>query len=42
MIDFNVVFIFLEKICEKVKSSDEVVILCKIVIGVLKLNIGDL
>jgi len=33
---------FLEKTREKVKSSDEAVILCKTAIGALKLNIGDL
>lgn len=38
----NVALIFLEKTCEKVKSSNVVVILCKIAIGALKLNIRDL
>lgn len=33
---------FLEKTREKVKSSDEAVILCRTSIGTLKLNIGDL
>ncbi|KFO93963.1 26S proteasome non-ATPase regulatory subunit 13, partial [Buceros rhinoceros silvestris] len=38
----NVALTFLEKTREKVKSSDEAVILCKTAIGALKLNIGDL
>ncbi|GCB81480.1 hypothetical protein scyTo_0023148, partial [Scyliorhinus torazame] len=38
----NVALIFLEKTKEKVKSSDEAVILCKTAIGALKLNVGDL
>ncbi|NXH80070.1 PSD13 ATPase, partial [Edolisoma coerulescens] len=40
--DPNVALTFLEKTREKVKSSDEAVILCKTAIGALKLNIGDL
>nr|KAF6467269.1 proteasome 26S subunit, non-ATPase 13 [Rousettus aegyptiacus] len=42
MTDPNVALTFLEKTREKVKSSDEAVILCKTAIGALKLNIGDL
>ncbi|XP_042094107.1 26S proteasome non-ATPase regulatory subunit 13 isoform X4 [Ovis aries] len=42
MTDPNVALSFLEKTREKVKSSDEAVILCKTAIGALKLNIGDL
>ncbi|KFV85760.1 26S proteasome non-ATPase regulatory subunit 13, partial [Struthio camelus australis] len=41
-LDPNVALTFLEKTREKVKSSDEAVILCKTAIGALKLNIGDL
>ncbi|KFQ84546.1 26S proteasome non-ATPase regulatory subunit 13, partial [Phoenicopterus ruber ruber] len=42
MTDPSVALTFLEKTREKVKSSDEAVILCKTAIGALKLNIGDL
>ncbi|XP_069480010.1 26S proteasome non-ATPase regulatory subunit 13 isoform X1 [Ambystoma mexicanum] len=42
MTDPTVALTFLEKTKEKVKSSDEAVILCKTAIGALKLNIGDL
>uniref|UniRef100_UPI00398F7A75 26S proteasome non-ATPase regulatory subunit 13-like n=1 Tax=Pristiophorus japonicus TaxID=55135 RepID=UPI00398F7A75 len=42
MTDPNVALTFLEKTREKVKSSDEAVILCKTAIGALKLNVGDL
>ncbi|XP_053304385.1 26S proteasome non-ATPase regulatory subunit 13 [Spea bombifrons] len=42
MTDPNVALSFLEKTREKVKSSDEAVILCRTAIGALKLNIGDL
>ncbi|XP_026346139.1 26S proteasome non-ATPase regulatory subunit 13 isoform X1 [Ursus americanus] len=42
MTDPTVALTFLEKTREKVKSSDEAVILCKTAIGALKLNIGDL
>ncbi|XP_067902872.1 26S proteasome non-ATPase regulatory subunit 13 isoform X2 [Heterodontus francisci] len=42
MTDPNVALTFLEKTKEKVKSSDEAVILCKTAIGALKLNVGDL
>uniref|UniRef100_A0A8B9I688 26S proteasome non-ATPase regulatory subunit 13 n=2 Tax=Anser TaxID=8842 RepID=A0A8B9I688_9AVES len=42
MTDPAVALTFLEKTREKVKSSDEAVILCKTAIGALKLNIGDL
>ncbi|XP_012589812.1 PREDICTED: 26S proteasome non-ATPase regulatory subunit 13 [Condylura cristata] len=42
MTDPSVALSFLEKTREKVKSSDEAVILCKTAIGALKLNIGDL
>uniref|UniRef100_A0A8C4M6I3 Proteasome 26S subunit, non-ATPase 13 n=1 Tax=Equus asinus asinus TaxID=83772 RepID=A0A8C4M6I3_EQUAS len=42
MTDPNVALTFLEKTREKVKSSEEAVILCKTAIGALKLNIGDL
>ncbi|KGL82303.1 26S proteasome non-ATPase regulatory subunit 13, partial [Tinamus guttatus] len=42
MTDPTVALSFLEKTREKVKSSDEAVILCKTAIGALKLNIGDL
>nr|XP_033784396.1 26S proteasome non-ATPase regulatory subunit 13 [Geotrypetes seraphini] len=42
MTDPTVALTFLEKTREKVKSSDEAMILCKTAIGALKLNIGDL
>ncbi|KAM4617380.1 26S proteasome non-ATPase regulatory subunit 13 [Discoglossus pictus] len=42
MTDPQVALAFLEKTREKVKSSDEAVILCRTAIGALKLNIGDL
>ncbi|XP_066439242.1 26S proteasome non-ATPase regulatory subunit 13 [Eleutherodactylus coqui] len=42
MTDPTVALNFLEKTREKVKSSDEAVILCRTAIGALKLNIGDL
>ncbi|XP_064423452.1 26S proteasome non-ATPase regulatory subunit 13 isoform X2 [Latimeria chalumnae] len=42
MTDPNVALTFLEKTREKVKSSDEAVILCKTAIGALKLNVNDL
>ncbi|XP_069821790.1 26S proteasome non-ATPase regulatory subunit 13 [Dendropsophus ebraccatus] len=42
MTDPTVALSFLEKTREKVKSSDEAVILCRTAIGALKLNIGDL
>ncbi|MBN3324026.1 PSD13 ATPase, partial [Atractosteus spatula] len=42
MTDPNVAISFLEKTKEKVKSSDEAVILCKTAIGSLKLEINDL
>lgn len=42
MTDPNVAVSFLEKTCEKVKSSDEAGILCKTAIRALKLNIRDL
>uniref|UniRef100_A0A9L0RMT0 26S proteasome non-ATPase regulatory subunit 13 n=1 Tax=Equus caballus TaxID=9796 RepID=A0A9L0RMT0_HORSE len=42
MTDPNEALTFLEKTREKVKSSEEAVILCKTAIGALKLNIGDL
>ncbi|KFP25332.1 26S proteasome non-ATPase regulatory subunit 13, partial [Colius striatus] len=42
MTDPTVALTFLEKTREKVKSSDEAVILCKTAIGALKLNVGDL
>ncbi|MEE6510922.1 hypothetical protein FKM82_031257 [Ascaphus truei] len=42
MTDPTVALAFLEKTREKVKSSDEAVILCRTAIGALKLNIGDL
>lgn len=42
MTDPTVALTFLEKTREKVKSSDEAVILCRTAIGALKLNIGDL
>ncbi|NXJ99103.1 PSD13 ATPase, partial [Corythaixoides concolor] len=42
MTDPSVALTFLEKTREKVKSSDEAVILCKTAIGALKLNVGDL
>ncbi|MGH0136875.1 UNVERIFIED_CONTAM: hypothetical protein FKN15_009587 [Acipenser sinensis] len=42
MTDPNVAISFLEKTREKVKSSDEAVILCKTTIGSLKLEINDL
>lgn len=42
MPDPNTAITFLEKTKEKVKSSDEAVILCKTVIGSLKLDINDL
>ncbi|XP_075044083.1 26S proteasome non-ATPase regulatory subunit 13 [Mixophyes fleayi] len=42
MTDPTVALGFLEKTREKVKSSDEAVILCRTAIGALKLNIGDL
>ncbi|KAI5615027.1 26S proteasome non-ATPase regulatory subunit 13, partial [Silurus asotus] len=38
----NTAIVFLEKTKEKVKASDEAVILCKTVIGSLKLDINDL
>ncbi|KAE8607032.1 hypothetical protein XENTR_v10010976 [Xenopus tropicalis] len=40
--DPSVALNFLEKTREKVKSSDEAVILCRTAIGALKLNIGEL
>ncbi|KAE8607031.1 hypothetical protein XENTR_v10010976 [Xenopus tropicalis] len=42
MTDPSVALNFLEKTREKVKSSDEAVILCRTAIGALKLNIGEL
>lgn len=42
MTDANTAISFLEKTKEKVKSSDEAVILCKTTIGSLKLDISDL
>lgn len=42
MTDANTAITFLEKTKEKVKSSDEAVILCKTTIGSLKLDISDL